>query len=183
MNICIVCGEESVKGYSVKLPSTFTAYSFLQTGNNICERCYKFLRSTQDYRRNSWLWHDDEIFFFKSRSEILKCLLSPPESNFMIYITKTRKKQGFILLLNRINFSNKSYWVAFDDDLIFIQKKVLEEYFSFISKLRERKITKTELESGVLNPYSFKKCTLSEQEKIKKLKNNKMWLLLVYLVD
>jgi CRISPR type IV-associated protein Csf1 len=175
---CIVCGTTTDKGNKIDFSANFTAWSLLQHGDCICEYCYTLCR-TQDYRRKSWVANKEDIKFLQ-RSEILQTILNPPNPPFAIYITKTGKKQGFLHLINKPAFGKDRFFIAFDDKLIFIERKLLKELTAIAKKARELKFTKTELLTEP-SPHRWENRLLCEQ--ILKYNKNPMWEVVVFAVE
>ena len=132
---CILCGRHTEHGHEIKLSDNFTAWNVLQEGEVICEYCYTLVKN-QDFRRHSWFLTEGEVRFLK-RDEVLSVLQNPPEPPFVIYITKTGKKQGYLQLINRVNYSRDRYAIAFDDKLVFIDRRELQGMID-LAKQRKR---------------------------------------------
>jgi len=174
---CVLCGRETDKGHPVKFSSNFTAWSLLGAGDCICERCYTLIND-QTYRRKSWVISSKGIKYL-TRKDVLPTLLEPPEPPFSIYITKTGKKQGFLQLMNRVSLSRNTYYVSFEDSLIFVDRKELAEMVKVAKEARKLKFTKSDL----VNP-SVKRWEHEELcRKVLRYKGNPLWQVVVYAVE
>ncbi|CAI1494226.1 conserved protein of unknown function (plasmid) [Thermococcus nautili] len=173
--VCVVCGRETKHGHSIPFSEKFTNWPQLQAGEVICEHCYPLVKN-QDFRRHSWVLSKEGVRFLK-RDEVLDVLLNPPEPPFGIYVTKTRKKQGFLRLVTRTNYSRSRYFIAFDDELIFVDRAVLKEMVEVGRKALELGFTKTELLSG---PKIAHRVYSDIVKKIEEFRGNPLWEVVVY---
>jgi len=178
---CIFCGQYSDHGHRAKLKIKFTGYPYLQSGDVICPFCYE-LYNNEEYRKSMWIVSNSEFKFFKrvDAKEILLSRLSVP---FTIYLTKTWKKQGWITLMDKINYNAENFFVGFDYDVIFVEREKMVEYLNLISELLEKKISKTELATGQLKVKSFEKINmdLGLQRRIAMLAGDKLWELCLFV--
>jgi len=175
---CIICGFQTSKGHKIDFSDNFTSWNLLQEGSCICEYCYTLCRN-QDYRRKSWVASLEGIRFLR-RSEILDTLLQPPEPPFATYITKSGKKQGFLNLVNRINYSRNRFYIAFEDSLLFINRSELAEMVEVARKARQLKFGKSEL-LGNIKVKHWEHRELCEQ--ILKFAKNPVWEVVVFGVE
>ena len=178
---CIFCGLHTDYGHPVKLKTNFTGYPYLQAGEVICPFCYE-LYNNEEYRKNMWLVTEERFRVFK-RVEAKEILLSHSPVPFAIYLTKTWKKQGWITLMNRVNYNTKKFFVGFDYDVVLVEREKLTEYFDLISELLEKKISKTELATGQLKVRSLEKIDIdiTLKDKITMLAGNKLWELCLFI--
>ena len=172
---CIICGFDTDKGHTIQLSDNFTAWNLLQEGKVICEYCYPLLKN-QDYRRKSWIATSNGVKFLK-REDILPILLDPPVP-FAMYITKTGKKQGFLHLINRVNYSRDRYFIAFDDELIFVERGKLEEMVKLAQHARKLGFSKSDLISPSTKRWKHREMC----EKILELSGNPVWQVVVYAI-
>ena len=173
-----MCGFETERGHDIDLSDNFTAWNLLQEGNVICEHCYSLLRN-QNYRRKSWVADSHGVRFLQ-RGEILDALLDPPKPPFAIYITKTGKKQGFLHLINRPNYSRERFFIAFDDSLVFVERGKLREMVEVARRARRLKFGKAEL-LGDIKVKHWEHRELCE--KILSFSKNPVWEVVVYGVE
>jgi len=178
---CIFCGVYTETGYPAKLKTNFTGYSYLQAGEVICPFCYE-LYNNEQYRKNMWFVTEHEFKFFK-RAEAKQILLNDLEVPFAIYLTKTWKKQGWIRLMDKLNYSSDTFFVGFDYDVVLVERKKLNEYFSLLSELLAKKIPKSELATGELKPKSLEKIDMDMDllAHIRFLSSDKLWSLCLYI--
>jgi len=174
---CVLCGRETDKGHPVKFSANFTAWSLLGAGNCICERCYTIVND-QTYRRKSWVATTDGIQFL-TRKDVLPTLLDPPEPPFAIYVTKSGKKQGFLQLMNRVSTSRDTYYVAFEDSLIFVDRMKIKEMAEVAKEARKLKFTKSDLVNPSVKRWEHEGLC----EKILRYRSNPLWEVVVYAVD
>lgn len=174
---CIFCGFHTENGNKIDVSDNFMAWPLLQEGNCICEYCYSLVRN-QDHRRKSWVANPNGIQFLQ-RLETLDVLLNPPDPPFAIYITKTGKKQGFIHLINRINYSRRWFYIAFDDSLILVDRDQLERMVHIAEKARESGFGKAEL-LGDIKVKHWEHRELCEE--LLKFFKNPLWEVVVYAV-
>ena len=172
---CVVCGHNTEAGHPIDFSSNFTAWNLLQEGNCICEYCYELVKN-QDYRRKSWIASADGVRFL-TRKEVLSALLDPPVP-FAAYITKTGKKQGFLHIVNRVNYDRDRYFVAFDDELIYVERPALREMVRIAEMARELGFTKSDLNNPSMKWWKHRELC----ETILKFKSNPVWRLVVYAV-
>ena len=174
---CVICGENK-PGVKYKFPDTFVQFSSLVSGSVVCNDCIKFLKD-QTYRRRSWIIIDDKVEFL-DKKKALQYLLNPPDKPFVFYITKTGKKQGFLRVLRRKNYSRNRFIVAFDDSIVFVDINDAMRFYEIIKDARRKGFSKSELLGNIkLKNYKHEEIC----EEIIKNKDNPLWKLLVYLVD
>jgi CRISPR type IV-associated protein Csf1 len=171
---CIICGRFTTKGNKIDFSDNFTNWHLLEEGEVICEQCYNMVRD-QNHRRKSWVATREGIEFLK-RDQFIPIMLNPPEPPFVIYFTKSGKKQGFLKLIDKVNYSKNKFWVAYEDDLIFVDKNILLEMVELAREARELGFTKGELENGAFT-HNWKHRTICE--KIEQFKGNSLWRLVV----
>lgn len=178
---CILCGLETVHGHKAELKDTFTAYDLIQGGSCICPECWH-VYNEQMYRKKAWVV-TPLTFLEVKRDGAKELLLNPPEPPFVIYLTQTWKKQGWLNLINRVQESRTNYVIGLDYDLIEVNTTKLEEYCTLISELLEKKIMKTELHTGQLKAKSYEKLGYDMEliEKIKTLVGNPLWNLAIFV--
>jgi len=175
---CVLCTEETEEGLKVDFSSSFQSWNVLYEGNCLCPHCYELARN-QDYRRRSWVATASGVRHYK-REELFEILKNPPTPPFGIYITRTGQKQGFLQLIMKTATNRDNFHVAFENDILLIDRKRFIEMSALVERVRERKITKRELTTGKLFAGNFKKLSLDEVQKIKKLAGNPVWELVVY---
>ena len=178
---CVFCGHYSDQGHQAKLKTKFTGYPYLQSGEIICPFCFE-LYNNEEYRKSMWVVTNEEFNFFK-RADAKEILLSQLSVPFAIYLTKTWKKQGWITLMDKVNYNTENFFVGFDYDVIFVERKKMVEYLNLISELLEKKISKTELATGQLKVKSFEKIDmdLELQRRIAMLAGDKLWELCLFV--
>jgi len=151
---CIVCGNFVNDGFKAKLKPTFTSGEFLQNGDCICPTC-NFVMNNPIFRRKNWIINEKEFRTLKN-TEIIQFLVNPLDPPFAFYLTRTYKKHGWLLLVNRINFSRKMYFLAMDYRLLFVDKDKIKRFNEKVTYLLEKGISKSSLLSGKLKLHEFR---------------------------
>jgi len=178
---CIFCGERYEQGYANKLPGNFMSHQWLQAGNGICERCYKFLKAPEA-RRNSWLIEGPEmrLELLQPLNNPLLTLLEPPEPPFRLYLTKQKRKHGWIRLLKNPALNREHFPIAFEEDIIWVDRAQAQGFSETVKSLREKGITKGALVRG-LTAGEAQKIGLSPAEirEAHQNRGNPLWELVV----
>lgn len=181
--ICCLCGKETKYGFKKKFGANFTAAPEVSLGTVICEHCKPLIGLSNELRRSMWIVTESEFRKFK-KDEAKGVLLNLPTEPSYLYLTNTWQKVGWIKMLNKYNDSHDGLiCCCLDYDTYFIDRETIKELFSFIEKLRELKIPKTELESGELSMHHFRKLETPREtaKKLKRYAGNPVWKLVVYL--
>ncbi len=178
---CVFCGEHSDIGHPAEFGENFTAYAALQGGEIICPECRHVLKEA-DYRKKMWVVSDGTFRIF-SRGEAREVLQHPPDPPFVIYFTPSWKKQGWINLMNRVNLTCDQFVVGFDYDMIIVTPVQRDEYLALIADLLEKKITKSELETGELRSKSYEKIgfDLNLVNRLRMLAGDPLWKLCLFV--
>jgi CRISPR type IV-associated protein Csf1 len=178
---CVFCGLDTIEGHEAKLKVTFTAYDLIQGGSCICPECWH-VYNEQMYRKKAWVVTPSEFTEVK-RDAAKELLLNPPEPPFVIYLTQSWKKQGWINLINRVQHSKSNYTIGLDYDLVEVSTEKLRDYCELITELLEKKMTKTELSTGQFKAKSYEKLgyDIVLMEKIKTLAGNNLWNLAIFV--
>lgn len=169
-------------GYPKKVISdNFTAWDRLGGGEVVCPECYH-VYTDPTYRKRAWVVTSttfDEV----KRENAKALLLNPPDPPFVIYLTQTWKVQGFVNLINRVQQSTTNYTIGLDYKLIEVNTSNLAEYCNIISEILEKKVTKTELQTGQFKAKSYEKLGYDMEliEKIKQLAGNPLWDLAIFV--
>lgn len=142
-NHCAICKSSENVNHELKPSDNFTAWSVLSYGTDICDSCNGIM-TNQKYRGSSWIIQNGKTTFFK-RDSVLDVLKSEKQKPFIIYITESYKKQGFLNILSRPNYNNEKFFVGFDNDVICVDIEKLQKYEKIAHEAREKKFTKTEL--------------------------------------
>lgn len=163
------------------ISDNFTAWDRLGYGDVVCPAC-NHVYTDPTYRKKAWVVTKSTFAEIK-RENAKVLLLNPPEPPFVIYLTMTWKKQGFVNIMNKVQESKKNYSIGLDYELIEVNTSKLEEYCTLITDLLEKKITKTELQTGQLKPKSYEKLGYDMEliEKIKTLAGNPLWNLAIFV--
>jgi CRISPR type IV-associated protein Csf1 len=184
---CVLCGRKTEKGHKIDFSDNFTGFSYLQIGDTICEYCFTFIKN-QDFRRKSWIATQEKVIFL-NKKEILGYILNPPEPPFSIYITSTGQRQGWLDGYRQgINFSNTTFFILTDFvGLVQARKDLALKMNELISFLRDKKITKEQLLSGLYTTGIYMKAVQEGwEEKLsiaRKFAKNQLWEVIVYVHD
>jgi hypothetical protein len=95
-----------------------------------------------------------------------------------MYITKTGKKQGFLHLINRVNYSRDRYFIAFDDELIFVEREKLKEMLLLAEQARKLGFSKSDLISPSVKRWMHREIC----ERILEFSGNPVWQVVVYAI-
>lgn len=178
---CMLCGRETNKGLEADFSAKFTSWNLFKAGECLCPNCYELSRN-QAYRRSMWIACKEGITFFK-KDQMLQHLLDPPDPPFAMYLTKTWKKQGFLKLINKVNYSKNSFFIALDSEIIHVVMNNFTEMLKLAKGLREKGISKKELRSGKFHVYRYEDLDLEVIEKIKRITKNPQWRLVIYAIE
>ena len=157
----------------------------------MCEFCYTFFKEP-NYRKRSWIVSATGIEFYcsetkKTREDFLYRILNPPEYlPFYFYLSKNKKRQGWLDSICSVNFSRENFTIATDfTALCRVNIEKAKETHKLISFLREKKISKTILQTGNINMHSYKKAMeegwCKKLEAIKKYVGMPIWEVMAYV--
>lgn len=181
---CIFCMLPTQHGFPLsKIPKTFTDwnYAYQVPSPVICEYCYSFLRN-ENVRRKSWVITQGQLRFL-DRKQVLQVLLEPPQPPFAIYIAIKGKKHGWIRLLNKIATNREQYYIAVDDNVLYIDRTKLRQYVQLLVEARKTGARKSELEE--LNMSLIKRLGLDKYRELqeKKKENEEYYMLVLRLIE
>jgi len=181
---CIVCGASEVTILDPPFSDSFTGYSELVSGDGVCEKC-NVMFIDRNHTWKSWIKVGNETTFYKMK-EMRQWLLAPPERPFSIYLTKGRKKIGWIPLLRLENYSQDNFIIGTDFlSVVMINRKEITIMDKLISTLREHKTSKNVLLSGEFPAIAWRKAIEEGwEEDIKNAlgnKNNPQWEVMVHV--
>ena len=115
---CLLCGTATENGW---LPTGFTdtvARRYIIPGGTVfCPLCRGMMRH-RHCRTRCWVATRNGVHFSSIGDDTFwRALVDPPEPPFAIYHTKGGKKQGWIGILYKVNYSRNSYWIGTDRSL------------------------------------------------------------------
>ncbi len=173
---CVFCGSGNAE-VAVAFPSTFTAYQFLQAGDKACPRCAEMLTDPK-YRRNSWIIRDGK---FEVITNVADFLLNLPDPPFFLYLTKTRRKHGWIRAVQNPVLNKHRFFLVVDEDKILFDDRVYAELYAFCSDLYARGIPKAVMVGGMPEPSVMRRYRLTwgEAFKLRELQYNPLWRVVV----
>jgi len=180
LGTCVYCGLTTNAGHKFKPTGQFTTYQHIQGGTCVCPEC-NVMKTSQDYRRSMWAVNNSEYIAFKS-NEAKHMLQNPPTPPFVMYFTKTWKKQGWPQLVTRINDSTKYFIVGFDYELVVVDAVKRDEYLEFAQSLMDVGLNKSELLTSNLKHKTYSKLNfdLDIIERLQSMKGDPLWDLCVY---
>ena len=185
---CVVCGNSTNEGISIKksFSGKFTRNYNLCYGDCVCPFCFEFLKNS-DFRKKSWVATKDKVIFGK-RAEIRTYIFNPPKKEFVIYITKTGKRQGWLDGIHYINYTSERFYILTDfAGAIYANRDEAIEMYEVVKLLRSHKISKTQIITGEFKVYTYKKAIQDGYEdllkKVKKYIGNPLWEVIVYVAD
>jgi len=174
---CVICGFQDEKMTPFRASTNFTSSNLLNYGDGICENCRKFFED-QNYRRRSWYCSKGKVVFL-DKKDILPTLIDPPDPPFLIHLTKNGKKQGFLQILAKPNFSRDRFVISFDDRMIWIDRKEIIEMKKVAEDARKRGFRKRDL-LGDIHPKLWEYRDLCE--KVISFKKNPAWEVVVFAI-
>lgn len=152
---CAVCGEqlqEAVKLDDI-LSDSFTNFDNLQ-GKEVCEACGHLLKGelATRLRRTSFVATEDGIVEFPNK-DLSKHLFNPPHKPFVFcYTTSFKKHNAF---RSALNTDRDYFYVTWEGDYVFIDRKLALEIFAVLVKLYIRGFSKEELRTGAIPVHKF----------------------------
>lgn len=151
---CYLCGRATGQGHAEAPSSSFTAWAQCFDGDVLCAACYGAIKKPS-VRLNSWLATSGGVRFRTKEDKgwMWGALLSPPEPPFAIYMTRGGQKQGWITAIWRVSMSRQRFWVATDwlERPIQVERDWIHEQAPLLLRLRERKVSKDALRSGLFS--------------------------------
>lgn len=173
---CVFCGSTSSLE-KVVFPQTFTAYQLLQAGDQACKQCHAMFTDPK-YRRNCWVTRKGNLEFIR---DPLDFLLNLPEPPFLLYLTKGKRKHGWIRTVQNPVLSINRFVLSVDENTIYFDSKVYGELLGFCNGLFDRGVPKKVLLGGMPQPSIMRKYGLSwaEYYRLRELKGNQLWRVIV----
>jgi hypothetical protein len=152
---CFVCGRLTEQGHAEAPSDTFLAWSEIGDGTVHCERCWAVMKDRR-YRTQSWVATRAGVEFHPGaagRSAMRTAILAPPEPPFVVHLTRRGQKQSWLSIVHHVNLSRQFFWVGTDwAGAVLLSCDWVTEHLPLLERLRERKVSKTQLQSGVLSP-------------------------------
>lgn len=176
MSNCVFCGSSDATE-QVKFPDTFTAYQMLQAGSHACKRCHTMF-TTGIYRRKCFIIKNGE---FTEITDVLAFLQDMPEPPFTLYVTKQKRKHGWINSVQNPVLNLERFILCVDEEKIFFNRPEFNELISFLESLWPKKLPKVILKGGYPPAGLIRKYMLTrlECQKLESLKSNRMWHFIV----
>lgn len=171
---CIFCGAETPEDAKlIVFPETFTAYQLLQAGDKACERCAAMFADSK-FRRNSWIVQDGVFTVLK---DPLEALLSLPDPPFTLYLTKTKRKHGWIRAVQNPALNVKRFILVVDEEKIIFQAERYADLYRFARNLYARRISKSIMLGGMPEPSVHRRYGLSwaESFRLRELQHDPLW--------
>jgi CRISPR type IV-associated protein Csf1 len=175
---CIFCGTSlTEEAKTITFPQTFTAYQLIQAGDKACPQCATMFTDPK-YRRNSWIFREGK---FEAVKDPTAFLLNLPEPPFLLYLTKTKRKHGWIRAAQNPTLSTKRFILVVDEEKIMFDTQVYAELYAFCRNLFARRIPKAVMLGGMPKPSDHRKYGLNWKEsfKLRELQYNPLWRVVV----
>jgi len=154
---CCWCGIYDAE-YDLPFSDNFVGYPYLkEERKGLCKYCYAFV-SEQKFRKRSWIATEGKVDFVKQK-EAYSYLFNPDDNAWFVHITSSGQKQSWLNAIHSVNFSKQRFAVSFEkyDSPIFFTRSHLLAMSEVAKKLREQKITKTEMKCGEFKPKTYEK--------------------------
>jgi hypothetical protein len=126
------------------------------------------------FRRNSWVIQGGS---FEVVEDPVGFLLDPPQPPFLVYLTRTRRKHGWILAVRNRVLSRESFILVVDEEKFLFDRGRFTWMVRFAADLKARGVPRRVLLAGTVTASTARKYGLSrfEVEKLRLLKGNKLW--------
>lgn len=175
---CVFCGSSNATK-TVEFPQTFTAYQLLQAGNKACPQCTEMFTNPK-YRRNCWMLQNGKLTVIEKPLEFL-LTISATKTPFILYLTKSKRKHGWIRAVQNPVLSAHRFILIVDEDKIYFDDRVYVELYAFCKNLFARRIPKTVMLGGMPKPSDLRKNGLTWKEafKLRELQHNQLWRVIV----
>lgn len=186
--LCWLCGGNTYgRGTPKKktIKPTFTDHSLARApmSQSICEACTWAL--SERSLRNYSILATAEGLYHPSREEIQKICLSPPKPPFLLTIAVSGQK--WLHFKTKINYSNVTFTVAFEDMLVTVAPKQFEIMTKYIELLYNGGFTKDEILSGKYNSSRIVEYSLirfmEHEDHIRNYRGGRMFELAVFLAQ
>jgi len=130
------------------------------------------------FRRNSWIVKDG---VFAVLEYPLEALLALPEPPFVLYLTKTRRKHGWIRAVQNPVLNVGRFILVVDEEKIMFEADGYVELYRFARNLYARRISKWVMLGGMPEPSVHRKYGLSWEEsfRLRELQHNPLWRVVV----
>lgn len=173
---CVFCGSPEATE-PIVFPETFTAYQMLQAGDKSCERCIEMF-SNPKHRRNCWVIREGVWSVVKAPLSFLEALPMPP---FVLYLTKAKRKHGWINAVQNPILNTERFILCIDEEKIFFERQKFTEHLAFLNELWNREIPKGVLLNGYPPAGLVRKFGLTREEcqMLEKLQDDRLWRFVV----
>ena len=172
MSNCVFCGAEA--SVPVVFPETFTAYQLLQAGDKACARCAEMFRDPR-FRRNCWVLREGVWSVVEEPLAFLEALPEPP---FVLYLTKKKRKHGWILAVQNPVLNVDRFVLVVDEEKIMFERAKFEEYLRFSKRLLDtHAIPKSVLLGGMPKPSDIRRYGLAWADcfKLRSYERDRLW--------
>jgi hypothetical protein len=187
VGICAICGRRQSNVIPLRLSDNFTAMEYLYQTEWMCQPC-GFLLQTQTFRTSNWFVSQKEFVTLKW-NEILPKLqsLTPADTPFLLYSTQTYKKQGWFLLISRLNYDREEFEIGYDMNVITLSQTRITLDSQLIRELASYKCNKTSMRKAEI-PYYILKTIPDERRlilltELGKRKNNIVWEWMLHFTE
>lgn len=132
---CVVCGRNISEGVPLKkvVSDAFTNWDVMNdlSSTHVCKACTWCIKNRKT-RQSCYVATKDELVFFK-RDEIEKYLFDPPETPFVLFVTKSFKKHGSFRA--HVNKSRKLFYVQLEDRSILFSPSKYRELYDLMKRM------------------------------------------------
>lgn len=180
---CALCGPTlSPSFYPLEgvVSDNFVYYNKIR-GAKICQRCLEFWKDDR-FRRSSFIATPGEVRFVKPK-EVVPFLLSPVYP-FVVYLTKSYKKQGWIDGFRNISTDKSLFFIHTDFvGCVKTEEEEVKNLLTIVRKMTDSKIPKTHLLDMNMTTYrKILELGLEEEYKIiKEYKNSQILEVVIYV--
>lgn len=174
--ICVFCGASA--SVPVVFPETFTAYQLLQAGDKACKRCNTMFVDAK-FRRNCWVLREHQ---WSAISDPLGFLEALPEPPFILYLTRAKRKHGWILAVQNPVLNRDKFILVVDEQRVLFERAKFEEYRKFSKRLLDtHAIPKSILLGGMPKPSDVKRYGLAWPDcfKLRSYQRDMFWRIIV----
>ena len=175
MSNCVFCGAPAA--VPVVFPETFTAYQLLQAGDKACERCAEMFRDAK-FRRKCYFIKNG---VFTEIADVLGFLTAMPPPPYTLYLTKQKRKHGWIGAVQNPVLNLNRFILCVDEDRIMFERGKFNDYLDFLLSLWFREVPKGVMlggypQAGIVRKYGL---TRLECLQLQAVQSDRLWRFVV----
>jgi hypothetical protein len=149
----------------------------LQAGDKACIQCHTMF-TTGQYRRKCYYIKNG---IFTEVMDVLGFLSALPEPPFVLYLTRAKRKHGWINAVQNPVLNQNKFILCVDEDKIFFDRTKFIEYLAFLETLWIREIPKGVMlggypSAGLIRKFGFNHV---ECQQLEKLQSDRLWQFVV----